>query len=78
MVLLTGSDERSAHRLSQDGHVRSLPLLAVKALLLLLALFGGLCTLIGLTVIIVYVGKSLLGVDLAEGDSALHEFLYVF
>lgn len=75
-VMLAGVDQRAIQRVRRDGQLRSLPVFAVKALLLAFLGLGALSMVLGFGVIALYVLKSALGINLFESHSFLHPFVY--
>jgi hypothetical protein len=76
LVLLAGCDLRSTGRLQEDGQLRSLAVLLIKSGLLALAGLSFLCMLLGLMVIVLYIVKSFIGIDIFDGPSSLHGLVY--
>lgn len=76
VAFFVGPEARSLRRLNSDGHRRKLHRLAaeIAGACLIVSLF--VCMLIGATVIVLYVTKSILGIDLMEGHSFLHDYFY--
>lgn len=76
VAFFVGPEARSLRRLNSDGHRRKLHRIAaeIAGVCLIVSMF--VCMLVGATVIVLYVTKSLLGIDLMEGHTFLHDYFY--
>lgn len=76
VAFFVGPEARSLRRLNSDGHRRKLHRIAaeITGVCLIVSMF--VCMLVGATVIMLYVTKSLLGIDLMDGHTFLHDYFY--
>ena len=79
LAVLAGAEARSHRRLRGEGLKRRMTAVVFEVALFCLAVSAMLCVLTGMAIIVLYVMKIAVGIDLFDGPSPLHpifEFLY--
>lgn len=76
VAFFVGPEARSLRRLTSEGHQRPLHRLMAEVAGVCLTISLLICMLIGASVIVLYVTKSVLGIDLIEGHTFLHDYFY--
>ena len=76
LALFAGAEARSACRLEREGLSRNLASVLFDVATFCLGMSALICFVTGMVVIGAYIIKSALGIDLMEGPSFLHDWLY--
>ncbi len=76
VAFFVGPEARSLRRLTSEGHRRPFHrlLAEIGSMCLIASLL--ICALIGAAVVVLYVTKSIVGIDLMEGHTFLHDYFY--
>ena len=71
-----GPEERSLRRIRSDGHGRAIHRLLAEIAGFCLVVSLLTCLIVGTAVVVLYVTKSILGIDLLDGHTFLHDYFY--
>lgn len=76
LTLFVGPENRSLRRLRTEGQRRTLYRVLAEVAGFCMTISMLTCLIVGATVIVLYVAKSALGIDLMEGHTVLHDYFY--